>query len=81
MTRRFPLSPAAWCGALVVGAVILCAPGATASADTGAEPYGQAESPGEATRSGSDTAVGVLAALGAVGIGGGLVVVARRKRS
>ncbi len=42
---------------------------------------GQAAAPDTASRSGTDTAVGVLAAVGAIGIGGGLVVVARRKRS
>ncbi len=33
------------------------------------------------SRTGSDTALGLLAGLGAIGVGGGLVVAARRKKS
>ena len=51
-----------------------------ALADDALPGSGQAAAP-DAPRSGTDTAVGVLAAVGAIGIGGGLVVVARRKRT
>ena len=79
MTRRPASSHFAAVAAVLLASATLFAPAALAP--DAVPRNGQAAAPDTASRSGTDTAVGVLAAVGAIGIGGGLVVVAGRKRT